>query len=176
MGWAAWLARASGRLAQSMATKACDCTLAACACAQKRRVSQCFLQDRRPNTACWEGLGFCGSVVEVMASLGWPFHASSSLVSWFAGLLWLRASHPPDLRALMRAGRMMRTGAGLCRVLATDPSALSLTYAWACIGAPDRVQIERRPTQGAEFRFACGAQGRSGGGKSCRFFGNSANR
>ena len=52
----------------------------------------------------------------------------------------------------------MRTGAGLCRVLATDPSALSLTYAWACIGAPDRVQIERRPTQGAEFRFACGAQ------------------
>ena len=83
---------------------------------------------------------------------------------------------PPDLRALMRAGRMMRTGAGLCRVLATDPSALSLTYAWACIGAPDRVQIERRPTQGAEFRFACGAQGRSGGGKSSRFFGNSANR
>ena len=87
-----------------------------------------------------------------------------------------RKPSPLDLRALMRAGRMMRTGAGLCRVLATDPSALSLTYAWACIGAPDRVQIERRPTQGAEFRFACGAQGRSGGGKSSRFFGNSANR
>ena len=73
---------------------------------------------------------------------------------------------------------MMRTGAGLCRVPATDPSALrlSLTYAWACIGAPDRVQIERRPTQEAEFRFAYGAQGRSGGGKSSRIFGNSANR
>ena len=30
---------------------------------------------------------------EIVASLGLPFHASSSFVSWFAGLLWLRASH-----------------------------------------------------------------------------------
>ena len=109
MRWAAWLARASGRLARSMATKACDCTLAACACAQKRRVSQCFLQHRTPNTACWEGLGCCGSVVEVMASLGWPFHASSSLVSWFAGLLWLRASH------IRQTSHFTSNGAVLCK-------------------------------------------------------------
>ena len=90
----------------------------------------------------------------------------------------LAARKPPPRSARTDVGwqDVMRTGAGLCRVLATDPSALSLTYAWACIGVPDRVQIERRPTQGAEFRFACGAQGRSGGGKSSRFFGNSANR
>ena len=78
----------------------------------------------------------------------------------------LAARKPPPRSARADvAGRMMRTGAGLCRVLATDPSALSLTYAWAGIGAPDRVQIERRPTQGAEFRFACGAQGRGPRGR-----------
>ena len=76
-----------------MATKACKRTLAACACAQERRISQCFLQRRSPNTLCCEGLGCYGSVVEVTASLGLPFKACSSLVSWFAGLLWLRTSH-----------------------------------------------------------------------------------
>ena len=46
-----------------MATKACNRNLAACACAQKRRVSRCFLQQRPPNIACCEGLGCSGSVV-----------------------------------------------------------------------------------------------------------------
>ena len=45
-----------------------------------------------PNTVFCEGLGCCGSAVEVMASLGLPFKACGSWVSWFASLLWLRAS------------------------------------------------------------------------------------